>query len=59
MDKVCILKNGLAVKLPENQFQNLIFDIDGFLMSFNFKLGSNFVKYRFYYSVSSSYKCNR
>ena len=50
MDNICILKNGLAVKLPEDIFQNLIYDIDGFLISFEFQKETSFVKYHFYYS---------
>ncbi|WP_338376538.1 hypothetical protein [uncultured Flavobacterium sp.] len=50
MNNICILKNGLAVKLPEDIFQNLIYDIDGFLISFEFQKETSFVKYHFYYS---------
>ncbi|KIX22043.1 hypothetical protein SY27_05075, partial [Flavobacterium sp. 316] len=49
MDKIYVLKNGLAVKLPLSLFEDLIVDIDGFLISFKYKRNDNFVSYHFYY----------
>lgn len=50
MDTICILKNGLAVKLPSIIFQNLEYNIDGFLIGFEYKQNGTFVKFHFYFS---------